>query len=126
MFAGVVRFDELKRGVIEHALRMTFKATRKEYIYPASHCASTDDNPYLPAMGQRFRLKKDVDTTGLTDVAMAYVRALQKYGAICADNGRAWDTGTTIDARLDFGKHLRPLERFKGSDFEVIVTTPRP
>jgi TPP-dependent indolepyruvate ferredoxin oxidoreductase alpha subunit len=52
-------FSRHARGVIEHALRMIVKHTRKEYIYPATHDASSPSttNQNVPAMGQRLRLK---------------------------------------------------------------------
>ncbi len=59
MFPSLVRDDECERGVVEHALRLIVKRTRCEYIYPATHYASTIPaaSRQYPAMGQRFRLK---------------------------------------------------------------------
>src|SRR5204862_7704380 len=66
IFPAVVRYDELKRGAVEHALRVTVVKTRLAYVYPATHFASrlTDEN--LPRMGERFRLKKDFDLSGFS------------------------------------------------------------
>ena len=65
IFPAVVRYDELKRGQVDHALRVTVRRTRRAYVYPATHFASrlTDEN--LPRMGERFRLRKDFDTSRL-------------------------------------------------------------
>src|SRR3954453_1066046 len=59
MFAATVRYDECERGMVEHALRLVVKRTRKEYIYPATHFASSlpATSANYPAMGQRLRLK---------------------------------------------------------------------
>lgn len=122
IFAGVVRYDELQRGMVEHAVRMTVASTRKEYIYPASHHASVMDHPHWPAMGQRFRLKASTDLGGLGPQALALAKALKTYGMIIGDNGRDWDIPVTIDRRVDV-EDLRGLQRFTGADLEVIVTT---
>ena len=59
MFPALVRYDECERGMVEHALRLVVAATRREYLYPANHYASSIPANSLdyPAMGQRFRLK---------------------------------------------------------------------
>ena len=125
LMAGIIRYDELERGKVEHAIRVTFRKTRKAFIYPASHFASHSDDLDLPAMGQRFRLKKDIDTSDMSKQALAIVYALQKYGAICADNGSDWYLSGVIDERID-ARLLKSLARIKSSDFEVIQTTPKP
>jgi len=121
MFQGLVRHDELERGMVEHAVLVTFEKTRKEYLYPATHHAGKDE-PNLPAMGQRFRLKASVPIDDLPKEAKALALGLKKYGCICTDNGRAWDLCASIDKRHN-ANALKAIQRIKGSDFEVIVTT---
>ena len=53
IFPGLARYDEVKRGVIDHALRFTVQRTRRAYIYPARHYASSLTDPSLPPMGLR-------------------------------------------------------------------------
>lgn len=120
IFPAVVRYDEVERGMVEHALRFTVRQTRREYIYPATHFASRNTDAMLPAMGQRFRLKSSANLTGLSKHPLAIAKALQKYGMIVADNGGDWRISVAPDQRI---KGLDELRRFKGSDFEVIVTT---
>lgn len=117
---AIVRFDEVERGKVEHALRFTVRQTRREFIYPATHAASRSSDPTLPAMGQRFRLKATADLAGLPKHALAVARALQTYGMIVADNGGDWRISVAPDKRIE---GLDALRRFKGSDFEVIVTS---
>ena len=38
---GLARYDEVKRGEIDHALRFTVARTRNAYVYPARHYASS-------------------------------------------------------------------------------------
>src|SRR5205085_613131 len=40
IFPAVVRYDELKRGKVEHAMRVTVRRTRQAYVHPATHFAS--------------------------------------------------------------------------------------
>jgi hypothetical protein len=120
IFPAVVRYDEVERGMVEHALRFTVRQTRREYIYPATHFASRITDAIIPAMGQRFRLKASANLAGLSKHSLAIAKALQKYGMIVADNGGDWRISVAPDQRI---KGLDELRRFKGSDFEVIVTT---
>ena len=58
IFPGLVRYDEVfEQGAINHALRFTVHDTRRAYVYPARHWASSDTNPNLPPMGMRVRLR---------------------------------------------------------------------
>jgi hypothetical protein len=120
VFAGVVRFDELERGMVEHAVRFTVKNTRNAYVYPATHRASRKTNANFPRMGERFRLRKDFDDTGFSPHARAVVKGLKKYGMIVADNGGNWRISVAPDSRI---KGLGDLAKVKGSDFEVIQPT---
>lgn len=123
MFPGIIKFHELDRGRVEHAIRVTVGRTRRACIWPATHAyAGHTDDPYYPAMGQRFRLKASVDISKMPKQAMPVAVALKKYGMIVADNGRDWDLCAAPDKRIVYDQ-MRALHRLKGSDFEVVVTT---
>jgi hypothetical protein len=122
IFPAVVRYDELKRGTIEHALRVTFKTTRRAYVHPATHFASQKKDENLPRMGERFRLRKDFDTSKFTPEAKAILEALKKYGMLTADNGIDWAVSVAPDERIPVLHD--ELRKVKGSDFEV-VTSPK-
>src|SRR4051812_41688383 len=87
---GLARYEDVKRGTIDHALRFTAPRTRRAYVYPARHYASSSTDPDLPAMGVRLRLKKDFDVSSFPKQARIVLRALQRYGMILADNGSPW------------------------------------
>jgi hypothetical protein len=119
---AVVRYDEIRRGVVDHALRFTVRRSRRAYVYPATHFASrlTDEN--LPRMGERFRLRRDFDTSKFSPEARVIVEALKRYGMLTADNGMDWGLSVSADERLPlFHDELR---RIKGSDFEVVTPPP--
>jgi hypothetical protein len=118
IYPAVVRHDELKRGAVEHALRVTVTKSRRDYVYPATHFASklTDEN--LPRMGERIRLKKDVDVSSFSPEVQTILKALKKYGMMVADNGIDWALSVAPDARIPV-LHVE-LRKLKGSDFEVV------
>lgn len=122
IFAGVVRYDEVERGMVEHAMRVTFRKTRRAYVYPATHYASPHKDPLLPRMGERFRLRKDFDVSKFPPHVQAILKGLKKYGMICADNGIDWAISTAPDSRIQ-GLETLDHKALKGSDFEVIVPT---
>jgi hypothetical protein len=124
---GLARWHEVKRGRITHALRMTAPETRRAYIYPARHFASDSDDPDLPAMGQRFRLKASFEISGFPRQARVVLRALKRYGAIMADNGAPWYISGAPHRRWS-NDQLHTLHDVPGSAFEVVDTgrLPRP
>lgn len=125
MFPALVRYDEVQRGEIEHALRLVVKHTRRAYLYPARHHASSPSttDPNVPAMGERLRLKASfVIPTSWSNEAKCVARALKKYGAIVADNGNFFQTSITPDDRWPAGC-FDDLWNIDVNDFEVIQTT---
>jgi hypothetical protein len=124
---GLARYDEVRRGRIDHALRFTARRTRRAYIYPATHFASSLTDPDLPAMGQRLRLKASFDTSRYPRQARVVLEALKRYGMILADNGSSWFVSGAPSSGWD-NDDLRSLHQVEGSDFEVVDTSqlPRP
>jgi len=116
---GLVRYDEVKAGHIDHAIRMTAPQTRNAYLWPARHAASTRTDANLPPMGLRLRLKGSVDVSRLPGPARVIAEALKRYGAILADNGSAWYLSGTQDDRWD-NDALNALKSLRGGDFEAV------
>jgi hypothetical protein len=121
IFPGLARYDEVKRGSIDHALRFTVEQTRRAFIYPARHYASTRTDPNLPAMGQRLRLKASFDTSGFPAQSRVVLEALKRYGMIVADNGSDWYISGAPNRGWS-NDDLHSLSRVKGSAFEVVDT----
>jgi hypothetical protein len=119
---GLARYDEAKRGVIDHALRFTVQRTRRAYLYPARHYASSLTDPSLPPMGMRVRLKASVDIRPFPRQARIVLTALKRYGMIVADNGADWYI-TGAPNRGWSNDQLHTLGRVTGSNFEVVDTT---
>ena len=119
---GLVRYDEVATGAIAHALRFTASQTRRAYIYPARHFASSSTSTSLPPMGLRVRLKASFNTAGLSPQARVIAEALKRYGMILADNGSPWYITGTSDPRFN-DDVLHALDVITGRDLEVVDTS---
>jgi hypothetical protein len=122
IFAGLARFDEVSSGAIRHALRFTCPTTRRAYVPPARHYASSQTSPNLPPMGMRVRLKASVDISSFPPDVQVILTALKKYGMILADNGGGFFVSGAPDPRWN-DANIDTMKRIKGSDFEVVVMT---
>jgi len=119
IFPAVVRYDELKRGIVEHAMRVTVRRTQRGYVAPATHFASRHDNKDYPRMGERLRLRQDYDVSGFSPAVQTILKGLKKYGMFVADNGIEWAISVAPDERI--GNMYEELRRVKGSAFEVVA-----
>ena len=125
IFPGLARWDEDKRGEIDHALRFTAPQTRRAYVYPARHFASDSSDPALPPMGLRVRLKASVNVASFPRQARVVLVALQRYGMILADNGSPWYISGAPNSHWS-NDALHTLGRLTGADFEVVDTSSLP
>lgn len=124
IFPAVVRYDELQRGMVEHAMRVTVRRTRRAYIHPATHFASRLDDENLPRMGERLRLRLDFDISSFSAPVQAILKGLKKHGMFVADNGIDWAISVTPDPRIPVLHE--ELRRIKGADFEVVIAPEQP
>jgi hypothetical protein len=120
---GLVRYEEVATGAINHALRFTAPRTGRAYVWPARHFASPSDDPALPPMGQRFRLRADVDISRFSPASQVILRALQTYGMILADNGSPWFVSGAPDDGWDNDTLNAELRQLTGADFEAVDAT---
>jgi hypothetical protein len=119
---GLARYDEVRRGAIDHALRFTAPRTRRAFVYPARHYASELTDPDLPAMGQRLRLRRGYDVSRFPRQARVVLRALKRYGMLLADNGAPWFVSGAPHRGWD-NDDLHSLHRVPGRAFEVVDTS---
>ena len=120
IFPGLVRYDEVfEQREIKHALRFTVQKSRSAYVFPARHYASSDENPNLPPMGMRVRLKASFDISSYSPANQVILRALKKYGMFVADNGPSWFLSGAPDTRWS-DDDLGLLKNIKGFNFEVV------
>jgi hypothetical protein len=115
---GLVRVDEVRAGVINHAIRFTAQLTDCTHLWPARHDAGTC-NPNFPPMGARFRLKASFSLTGFSPPVRVILRAMKKYGMLLADNGsNFYFQGTEDRAWTD--SILDQLKTVPGNTFEAV------
>lgn len=116
---GLVRYDEVASGVINHAIRFTAPQSQKLHIWPARHDASTLTGTQYPPMGVRFRLRAGYDVSTFSFETQVILTALKNYGMILADNGSSWFISGAPDSRWN-NTVLRELHTVLGSDFEAV------
>ncbi|MEI6084463.1 MAG: hypothetical protein WCS70_09200 [Verrucomicrobiota bacterium] len=124
IFPAIVRYDDLVRGIVNHAMRFTVRRTRRAFVAPATHFASRLTDPNLPRMGERLRLKADFDISGFSPAVQAILKGLKKHGMFVADNGIDWAISVAPDERIPVLHE--ELRRIKGAAFEVVEPPARP
>jgi hypothetical protein len=117
---GLIRYDEIVAGVINHALRFTAEDTAG-YIWPARHQTS-DPQEGIPPMGAHFRLRASYGTSGFPPEIQVILQAMKTYGIILADNGANWYVSGAPDERWD-NDMLHLLDILTGGDFEAVNTS---
>ncbi|MBZ5655600.1 MAG: hypothetical protein LAO56_10020 [Acidobacteriia bacterium] len=122
IFPGLVRYDEVAAGEIQHAFRFTLPHTRAAFTPPASHLASNSSDPTAPPMGMRLRLKASYDISGFSTNVQTILTAMKKYGLILADNGSALYVTGVSDSR--WSTELDQLKTVPSSAFEVLQINP--
>jgi hypothetical protein len=120
IFAGLVRYDEVASGVINHALRFTVPVTRQAFTSPASHWASSVTDSNAPPMGTRLRLRDSFGISGFSPQNQVILTALKKYGMILADNGSAIFISGAPDSRWN-NSDLSALKSVTAADFDVVA-----
>ncbi len=121
IFPGLVRYDEAAAGAIRHALRFTVQTSRRAYVPPATHFASSNTSVNLPPMGMRVRLKASyVIPANFSTEVKAILQAMKTYGMLVADNGSNWFVSGAPDERWNNSVLSSQLGSVKGSNFEVI------
>jgi hypothetical protein len=123
VFPGLVRYDEVVAGAINHALSFTLAHSREAFIPPASHWASTSTDHRTAPMGMRMRLKANFDISGFPPEVQVILTALKKYGMIMTDNGASMFLSGVPDSRWN-NTNLHELKQVTASDFEVVLMSP--
>jgi hypothetical protein len=116
---GLLRYDEVRAGRVDHAIRFTTDVTDRRFIWPARHQAGSVNNASYPPMGARFRLRAGFDMSGLRADTRTVLRAMQTYGLILADNGSPWYFQGTADNRWPEAL-LDQLKDIPASAFEAV------
>lgn len=119
IYPGLVTYEEVQSGRIDHAIRFTAPETQMAYVWPARHYASDLTDPRYPPMGQRFRLKANFDISGYSPQVQVILRAMKEYGIILADNGSAWYISGAPNEAWD-NDMLHEWDDIDGDNFEAV------
>jgi hypothetical protein len=120
---GLLRYDEVAAGHVDHAIRVTTNVTNRAYVWPARHQAGSVSDATYPPMGARFRLKASYDISHYPAPAQVVLRAMKTYGLVLADNGSPWYFQGTADTRWT-GSFIDSLRSIPASAFEAVDTAP--
>jgi Putative Ig domain len=123
IFPGLVRYDEVAAGAINHAFRMTLQHTKSDsnggyFVAPATHAAGNNsgtDN----IIGMRLRLKASFDISSYSAANQVILTAMKNYGMIVADNGSNMYFQGSPDARWD-DDDLSAMKAIDASNFDVV------
>lgn len=119
---GLLRWDEVKAGRVDHAIRFTTDVTRRAFVWPARHQAGSTDSALFPPMGARFRLSSTFPTAGFSREARVVIEAMKRYGLVLADNGSPWYFQGTADEGWP-PTLIEELKRIPASLFEAVDTS---
>ena len=123
VFPGLVRYDEVAAGAINHAIRVTVNNTKSDsnggyFVAPASHAAGNSAST-SNIIGMRLRLKAGFNISSYSASNQVILKAMQQYGLIVADNGSNMFFQGTPDARWN-DSDLHNLGNVDASAFEVV------
>jgi len=127
IFPGLVRYDEVAAGAINHAIRFTMQQTKDDandgyFVEPATHAAGTVWG-VSNIMGMRIRLNASFDISGYSAANQVILTAMKQYGMILADNGGYFYFQGVPDPRWN-DSDLENLDSIQSSNFEVVQMTP--
>jgi hypothetical protein len=102
---GLVNYNEVDSGSMDHAIRFTAECTQESYIWPARHEAG-QDNDDCPPMGARFRLSASfsLPASECSTFCQTVIATMKIYGLILADNGSNWYFQGTADTRWTYNQ----------------------
>ena len=123
IYPGLVRYDEVQAGTINHALRFTVSQTQRGFIHPATHFASSSTDANRPPMGLRLRMKSNYSCSALSRETQVVCAALKRFGMIVADNGSNWFVSGQHDPRWN-DDALGDIKSIPASAFDALDTGP--
>jgi hypothetical protein len=117
---GLVRYDEVASGRIDHVLTMAFpRISNLAAEWPASATDGVVRDPAAVRMGSLLRLRSDADISRLGPQAKVVAQAMKDHGVVIGDTGpNAAITGEP-DLRWD-DADLGGLQSLSVGDFDVV------
>ena len=122
IYPGLLRYDEVKAGRVDHAIRFTTNLSSSHHVWPARHDAGSTTSWAYPPMGARFRLKSSYNPAGYGAEARTVITAMKNYGLVLADNGSPWFFQGAQDSRWPDAM-IEQLKRIPAAAFEAVDTS---
>ena len=119
---GLLRWNEVRSGHVDHAIRFTTDVTSRHHIWPARHDAGSRDSLDYPPMGARFRLRRSFSAARLGTHAQTVVAAMKRHGLVLADNGSPWYFQGERSAHWP-DRMIADLKRIPASAFVAVDTS---
>jgi hypothetical protein len=119
---GLLRWNEVKAGRVDHAIRFTTDVTSTHHLWPARHDAGSRSSLAYPPMGARFRLRAGYSTRGYSAYAATVIKAMKKYGLVLADNGSPWNFSGEQNAHWP-SRLVEELKDIPASAFVAVDTS---
>jgi hypothetical protein len=117
---GLINYDEVLSGSMDHAIRFTAQCTQQSYVWPARHEAGQAD-ANCPPLGARFRLNAafTLPAASCSSTCQTIVTTLKTYGMILADNGSNWYFQGTADTRWT-ALEVNQVKQIPAADFQAV------
>ena len=119
---GLLRWNEVRTGRVDHAIRFTTDVTGRHHLWPARHDAGSRESRAYPPMGARFRMRTGFSTRGFSPYAVTVIRAMKRYGLVLADNGSPWYFQGEQNARWP-ARLVEELKEIPASAFVAVDTS---
>ena len=119
---GLLRWNEVKAGDVDHAIRFTTDVTSRHHLWPARHDAGSKSSLAYPPMGARFRLRAGFSARGYSPYAVTVIKAMKRYGLVLADNGSPWYFQGEQNAHWPT-RLIEDLKRIPASAFVAVDTS---
>ncbi len=118
---GLVDYDEVRSGHIDHAIRFTAATTSTHFIWPARHQAGSTASLSEPPMGARFRLRAgfQLPASQCFRACQVVIQAMKTYGLILADNGSNWFFQGATDRRWTYTM-VDQLKAIPAREFQAV------
>jgi hypothetical protein len=118
---GLVSYQEVRSGHLDHAVRVTAQTTATRFVWPARHEAGSVKSVAYPPMGARFRLKPGfrLPASRCARACQVVITAMKTYGLILADNGSNWYFQGTTDRRWTY-QMVDQLKQIPAADFQAV------
>ena len=117
---GLVNYNEVASGSMDHAIRFTAQCTQESYLWPARHEAG-QSNADCPPMGARFRLNASftLPASACSAFCQTVLTTMKTYGLILADNGSNWYFQGTADRRWTYNE-VDQLKQIPANQFVAV------